>query len=550
MTDVAGTAATGRSYRLTGAHVGVAVAAFGVAACFGVLQGLSIADIDFPWRGEALYYLAVTAHGVLMALVFTTFFIMGLGYLLARESLGRIVGRGFAWVGFWIALVGTVLAAATILWGRGSVLYTFYPPLEAHPAFYIGALLLVVGSWIWGAVMIACYRSWRKENPERPMPLSIHGMLATVVIWYLATAGLAVEVVGMLIPWSLGWVETIDPVVARTFFWWFGHPLVYFWLVPAYVLWYTVLPKAAGGRLFSDYLGRMVFVLFILLSTPVGFHHQFSDPGISAGWKLLHTFSTYAILFPSFVTAFTIIASLEVAGRMKGAKGLFNWIAKLPWWRDPFFSSVVLAMLAFAFGGFGGAINAAYAMNAMVHNTAWIQGHFHITLGTTAALSFMGGTYWMMPRMLGRELRFKTVARLQPYLWFLGMALFSGSNHIAGLMGLPRRVYSASFLGEEAATAWQPLTRIAAVGGVVLFLSALSFVVVVIGTWLAGRKTEGEAPAFEFARPLEPVTGKTVWDRVGLWTVVAVVLIAVAYAYPILHLLSTERFGSPGFVPF
>jgi cytochrome c oxidase subunit 1 len=544
-----------RSYRLTGSHVGVAVAAFGLASCFGVLQGLSVADISFPLRSDALYYLAVTAHGVLMALVFTTFFIMGLGYLFAQELLGRVSGRGVAWAGFWIALVGTAMAAATILWGKASVLYTFYPPLQAHPLFYIGATLLVVGSWLWGAVMIASYRSWRRENPEKPVPLSIHGMLATVIIWYLATAGLAVEVVGMLIPWSLGWVETIDPVVARTFFWWFGHPLVYFWLVPAYVLWYTVMPEVAGGRLFSDRLGRMVFVLFILLSTPVGFHHQFGDPGISAGWKLLHTFDTYAILFPSFVTAFTIIASMEVAGRMKGAKGLFNWIGKLPW-KDPFFASVALAMVAFAFGGFGGAINAAYAMNAMVHNTAWVQGHFHVTLGTTAALSFMGATYWMMPRMLGRELRLVPLARIQPYLWFLGMALFSTSNHIAGLMGLPRRVFSASFLGEEAATAWKPLTRIAAVGGVILFVSALCYVVVVVATWLGGRKAEAPAEAptesleFRFARPLEPVTETGIWDRVGMWTVLAVVLIAVAYAYPIAHLLSMERFGSPGFVPF
>lgn len=551
MTGATRTDATARSYRLAGTHVGVAVAAFGLAACFGVLQGLSVADIEFPWRSEALYYLSVTAHGVLMALVFTTFFIMGLGYLLAQETLGRITGRGVAWVGFWVALVGTAMAAATILLGKSSVLYTFYPPLKAHPLFYIGATLLVVGSWLWGGVMLASYRSWRRENPDRPVPLSIHGMLATVVIWYLATAGLAVEVLGMLIPWSLGWVETIDPVVARTFFWWFGHPLVYFWLLPAYVLWYTVMPEVAGGRLFSDRLGRMVFVLFILLSTPVGFHHQFADPGISAGWKLLHTFSTYAILFPSFVTAFTIIASMEVAGRMKGAKGLFNWIGKLPW-KDPFFASVALAMLGFAFGGFGGAINAAYAMNAMVHNTAWVQGHFHVTLGTTAALSFMGATYWMMPRMLGRRLRFAPLARIQPYLWFLGMALFSTSYHIAGLKGLPRRVFSASFLGEEAATAWQPLTKVAAVGGVILFVSALCYVVVVVATWLGGRKAEAPAaaPEFRFARPLEPVTETGIWDRVGLWTVVAVVLIVIAYAYPIAHLLSMERFGSPGFVPF
>src|SRR4029079_2832282 len=167
----------------------------------------------------------------------------------------------------------------------------------------------------------------------------------------------------------------------------------------------------------------------VVLSTPVGFHHQFSDPGISAGWKLAHTVTTYAVMYPSFVTAFTVIASMEVAGRLKGAKGLFDWIGELPW-SDPFFSSVALSMIAFVFGGFGGAINAAYAMNSMVHNTAWIMGHFHLTLGTTAALSFMGATYWLLPKITGRDLKLTGLARVQPYLWFLGMAFFSTSYHI------------------------------------------------------------------------------------------------------------------------
>ena len=120
----------------------------------------------------------------------------------------------------------------TILRGQSTVLYTFYPPLKAHPLFYIGATLLVIGSWIWGGVMIASYRSWRRDHPGEPIPLPIHGMLATIIIWYLATVGLAIEVLAMLIPWSLGWMKTVDPLLARTYFWWFGHPLVYFWLIP------------------------------------------------------------------------------------------------------------------------------------------------------------------------------------------------------------------------------------------------------------------------------------------------------------------------------
>jgi len=232
---------------------------------------------------------------------------------------------------------------------------------------------------------------------------------------------------------------------------------------------------------------------------PAALASSLEDPGISAGWKLAHTVLTYSVVYPSLVTAFTIIASLEVAGRIKGAKGLFNWIGRLPW-SDPFFASVALAMIAFIFGGFGGAINAAYAMNAMVHNTAWIQGHFHVTLGTTVALTFMGATYWLLPRMSGRDLRMTGLARIQPYLWLAGMLLFSTSYHIAGLRGLPRRIYSASLTGDY--HQWHGLSVAAAVGAVFLFISALSFVTVVVATWLAGRRIQ--APAFEFASSLRP----------------------------------------------
>ena len=128
------------------------------------------------------------------------------------------------------------------------------------------------------------------------------------------------------------------------------------------------------------------------------------------------------------------------------------------------------------------------------------------------------------------------------------MVLFSTSYHLAGLRGLPRRVYSGALSGRRGRE-WHGLTVVAAVGAVVLFLSALSFVTVVLaGTWLGGRRIA--APAFEFAVPLRPVTAPGVWDRFGMWAVAAVVLVALAYAYPLLHLLSHPRFGSPGFQPF
>jgi cytochrome c oxidase subunit 1 len=538
----------GWAMRLVLSNFWVAVAAFTVGALMAVMQALSRAGVDLPFRSASMYYLSVTAHGVLEALVFTTFFIMAIGYFVVETTTGRIVGRGSAWAAFWIGVIGTLITTVAILSGTSTVLYTFYPPLLAHPAFYIGATLLVVGSWIWAGVMIASYVAWRRAHPGARVPLALHGMLATVIIWLLATAGLAFEVVILILPWSVGLVERIDPIVARTYFWWFGHPLTYFWLVPAYVLWYTLIPRVAGGKLFSDALTRVVFIQFILFSTPVGLHHQFSDPGISSGWKLVHTFTTYAIMFPSLVTAFTVIASLEYAGRAQGGTGRFGWIGKLPW-RDPFFASVALAMITFALGGFGGAINAAYAMNAMIHNTAWIQGHFHLTVGTAVALSFMGFSYWLLPRITGRAIVFSSLATAQPYLWFVGMQAFSIPNHIAGVLGMPRRVYTGEFQGVDAAQSWVPLTNISAVGGVILFVSAIAYVTVLVGTMLTAPR--GERPSVEYAEPIvAPTPGPSIWDRFGLWTVVAVVLIILAYAQPLYHLHTMERFPSRGFAPF
>ena len=534
--------------RLILAHIWVAIIAFGLGAMMAVMQALARAGIELPFGTARLYYLSVTAHGVLEALVFTTFFIMALGYVVADTTLGRIRGMGWAWGGFWVAVAGTVMTTLAILSGTSTVLYTFYPPLEAHPTFYIGATLLVIGSWVWCGVMIGSFRSWRAAHREERVPLAMHGMLTTVAIWILATAGLAVEVLVFILPWSLGYVDRIDPIVARTYFWWFGHPLTYFWLLPAYVLWYTVIPKIAGGKLFSDAVTRVVFVQFVLFSTPVGLHHQFTDPGISSGWKLVHTFTTYAIMFPSLVTAFTVIASLELAGRARGGTGTFGWIRVLPW-GDPFFSGVALAMLTFALGGFGGAINAAYAMNAMIHNTAWIQGHFHLTVGTAVALTFMGATYWLMPRLTGRAIAFPRVAAVQPWLWFVGMQCFSIPSHIAGLMGMPRRVYTGEFQGVEAAQAWIPLVNLSAVGGVILFISAMLYVGVVVGTMLVAPR--GALLPIEYAESLVTVTpGPSLWDRLGFWSAVAVVLIVIAYGPPLYHLHTMTRFPSQGFSPF
>ena len=131
--------------RLCLAHFWVAFAAFVVAAVLGAWQMWVRSPLGASVGTPGQYFMSVTAHGVAMAYVLTTFFIMGFGYFVAVTSLGRpLRGQVWAWVAFWMALLGVVLTVIPIGTGQASVLFTFYPPLTASVWFYIGLVLVVV----------------------------------------------------------------------------------------------------------------------------------------------------------------------------------------------------------------------------------------------------------------------------------------------------------------------------------------------------------------------------------------------------------------------
>jgi cytochrome c oxidase subunit I len=255
---------------LTLAHLWAAFAAFAVACFFGVWQMWARSPLPAAFVTPDHYFLSVTGHGVAMAYVLTTFFIMGFGYFTAETALERpLPGKIFAWIGYILALAGAGLATVAIWAGQASVLYTFYPPLTASPIFYIGLVLVVVGSWIWCALMLVAMARWKRANPARPVPLAMFATAANALLWLWTTIGVAVEILFVVLRAAMGWVHTIDVGLMRTLFSWTLHPIVYFWLFPAYIAFYTMAPKAAGGRLYSDTLGRLAFLLLVVYSLPV-----------------------------------------------------------------------------------------------------------------------------------------------------------------------------------------------------------------------------------------------------------------------------------------
>ncbi|MCP4426312.1 MAG: b(o/a)3-type cytochrome-c oxidase subunit 1 [Chloroflexi bacterium] len=516
--------------KFIGWHVIFAVIAIAIGSLFGPLQAFEHAGLDlYPYLKPlfASYYQGLTLHGVLNALVFTTFFITGFLTLMIIYGLKRPLRYPkLNAVGFWMMVVGLVVTAIPTLLDEATVLFTFYPPMKAHWGFYLGLTLVVVGSWIEGWGFYYTYGAWRKENPGVRTPLISFGSLITMVMWQIATLGVAVEILTMLLPWSMGLIEGTDVQLARTYFWFTGHPLVYFWLLPAYISWYAMLPKMTGGKLFSDSLARLAFWLFLLLSVPLGFHHQFVDPGVPAGWKYIHALLTYSVFFPSMLTAFTVVASLEYGGRQRGGKGLFGWIRALPW-DDPAVVAQLLAGILFLFGGIGGITNASYNMNLVLHNTAWVPGHFHLTVASAVTMSFMGISYWLVPYLTGKELQNKKMAVYQSWVWFVGMVIFSNAMHVVGLLGAPRRtpLGLAPYIPEE----WSGHLLRVGIGGAIMFVGMYMWVWIVAQTAFSkkAKAVEVEIPVAEAMQ--DPQDTPEWLDKWMPWMIGTVALLLVAY---------------------
>lgn len=533
--------------KLVMAHMYVAFASLFIGATMGLLQTLErTGNFKLPsWLG---YYQVLTVHGVILGLVLTTFFIIG--FMLAAQS--KTAGgynkteRTLSWIGFVLMLVGTIAAAVMILLNEATVLFTFYVPLKAHAIFYIGLALVVVGTWFDAWVIFIRHARFRKENPGVRTPLLSYMAVITMLMWQIASIGVAITVVFQMIPWALGWTETVNVLLSRTLFWYFGHPLVYFWLLPAYMMWYAIMPKIIGGKVFSDSLARFTFILLLLFSIPVGFHHQLTEPGIDPFWKYIQVVLTMVVVIPSMMTAFSMFATFESRGRELGAKGIFGWVKKMPW-GDARFLAPFIGMLFFIPGGAGGIVNASNQMNQVIHNTIWVTGHFHLTVASAVMLTFFGIAYWLVPSITGRQFTplMNRLGILQTILWTVGMTIMSTAMHWQGLLGGPRRSAYSEYAGNADTLAWGPYQMAQAIGGSILFLGMVVMIIIFINLAFFAPKGQTEFPIAEISdAAIQP---PAVFENWKLWIGVTLALILFAYTIPLIDIIQSAPPGAKGY---
>jgi cytochrome c oxidase subunit 1 len=265
------------------------------------------------------------------------------------------------------------------------------------------------------------------------------GNVAGAYLWAWTSVGAALEILLLILPVALGFKDTIDAGLARIFFSWTLHAIVYFWLMPTYIAFYTIVPRAIGGRLYSDTMGRVAFVLFLVFSMPIGMHHLFGDPQVGSGFKFLHAVMTAMVSVPTLMTVFTIVASVEIAARLRGGKGLFGWVKALPW-DNPVMLAVTLSFVMLGFGGAGGLINMSYQLNETIHNTQWVTGHFHLIFGGAIVIMYFTVAYELWPQLTNCAPLNVRAMRAQLWMWFVGMMVLTMPWHWVGILGMPRRM--------------------------------------------------------------------------------------------------------------
>ncbi len=496
------------------AHAVSAVVFFLIGAVAALLLALT------RWSAVHLlpavwFYRILTLHGLNMLIFWIISMEVAILYFAGTSLLNsRLFSRKVAWVTFILMTLGAIFVDYTILIGKGDVLMTSYVPLKAHPLFYLGIILFAVGTLIGVFNFFATlYIARRDKTYEGSMPLVTFGALAAAIIAVLTLLHGATVMIPTFL-WSIGLVENIDAGWYRLIWWGLGHPSQQINVAAMVAVWYLLATLTTGAKPINETVCRVAFVFYILFINLASAHHLLVDPGLRASWKIWNTsYAMYLAVLASMIHGFTVPASVEVAQRLKGfTRGIFNWLTSAPW-RDPGFASMFFSLVIFGFiGGITGVTIGTEQINIIAHNTLRVPGHFHATVVGGTTLAFMGLAYYVVPLIFQREFRFKGLARIQPYIFALGVALLSVGMSFAGSYGVPRRHWDVTFsnaplpAGFDAAAHF--FLAVLGIGGLLAFIGAILFIFLVVvavffGERNAGRAIDGWQPAERWKQNME-----------------------------------------------
>jgi cytochrome c oxidase subunit 1 len=446
-----------------------------------------------------LFYRFLTAHGMNMLIFWIIFFEIAALYFGSAVVLNsRLAAPKLGWVAFILMLGGAILADVIILIGKADVMFTAYPPLKAHPLFYLGYILFAVGALIGCGLFFATLIIARADGKYAgTLPLVTFGLAIAAIIAVVTIIGGATILIPTML-WALGIMENIDPPTYRLVFWLFGHASQQINVAAMVTVWYLLATLTVGAKPVSEVFSRTAFLFYAFFINIASAHHLQVDPALTPAWKVWNTgYFLHVAVLASMMHALAIPASVEVAQRKKGfTHGLFEWLKKAPW-GNPGFSALAFSFLLFGvLGGITGVVFGTEQISIISHNTWRITGHFHGTVVAGTTLSFMGLTYYVIPLIFRREVVAPKLAMIQPYLFGIGVTILSVSMMMAGGFGVPRRHWDITFAGAPFGFEFSPVVFLLmgtmAMGAILAVLGGAIYVGVTVVSVFFGKKIEAK----------------------------------------------------------
>jgi cytochrome c oxidase cbb3-type subunit 1 len=260
--------------------------------------------------------------------------------------------------------------------------------------------------------------------------------------------------------------------------WWYGHNAVGFFLTAGFLgIMYYFIPKQANRPVYSYRLSVVHFWALIFTYMWAGPHH-------------LH----YTAL-PEWTQSLGMVFSLILLAPSWG--GMINGIMTLSgaWEKlrsDPILKFLIVAVSFYGMSTFEGPMMAIKTVNALSHYTEWTIGHVHAgALGWVAMIS-IGATYFLVPRLFGRELYSLKLAETHFWVATIGIVLYITSMWISGVtQGLMWRAVnqdgSLAYSFVEVVQAMHPFYVVRFLGGV-FFLAGMVIMAYNLWRTIAGTK--------------------------------------------------------------
>ena len=467
-----------------------------------------------------------TMHGTSMVFLVGMPLIAGFGNYLVPLMIGT---RDMAFprlnaFGYWMFLFGGLLLyfsylGAPGLAGHGSapdVGWFAYAPLTERAFsrgtstdYWILSLLITsIGSTVSAINVIASIITMRCPGMTlMRMPLMAWLMLVTNFMILLALPGLSGAQIMLLIDRYLGahFFDTQaggSAVIWQHFFWIFGHPEVYILMIPAFACLSEIVPVFSRKPIFGYPVMVGATAMIGLISMSVWAHHMFTVGMTSVG-NTFFAISTFLVAVPTGIKIFNWL------GTMYGGKIRFD----LP----------MLFCIAFLFqfliAGLTGVMLAVAPFNWQLTDSYFVVAHFHYTLVGAFLFGILGGIYYWYPKAVGRLLD-RRLGLWQFWLFVIGFHVTFDTQHFAGLLGMPRRIFTY-----DAGRGWDTLNFIATVGALIQATSILLLAINIIRSikkgelagndpwdaWTLEWSTSSPPPDYNFA------TIPTVRSRRPLW---------------------------------